>query len=117
MGRQAIKREFPLGNPVIDGKLYDPVTAAVVVTAGASIYGAVEAHKQGKRQERATKRSETAAATAQAEQEAFALEEKKVADTKLEEQRARILKGQQGRGGLLFGSELGTQDKKQTLGA
>ena len=68
-------------------------------------------------QEKATKRAENRAIEAQQEQEAVALEEQTASDKKLEEARARIVKGRQGRGGLLFGSELGTENLKTTLGA
>ena len=93
------------------------VTAATVA-AGATVSSAIEAKKAGKEQKAATKKAEATALAETKKQEALALSEKKKADTKLEEQRARILKGQTGKGGLLFGSELGVEDeaKKLTLG-
>ena len=95
-------------------------TVALVIGAAAAVGGVVISEEARKDAKAATARSEASAREAQAEQEAVALSEKKAADTKLEEQRARILKGQQGRGGLLFGSELGVTDEattKTTLGA
>lgn len=81
-----------------------------------AVYSATQARKSRKRQERATDKAEAQAEESQAEQEALANEEKKVADTKLEEQRSKILKGKQGRRSLLFGDELGVTDKNKTLG-
>ena len=50
----------------------------------------------------------------------IAAEEEAAAAEKLKEQQARLVRGRQGRGGLLFGSELGvqdgTEDKATTLG-
>lgn len=93
--------------------------ASLVVSAAAQTYTAVETKKAGKEQKEATKKAEATALAETKKQEALALSEKKKADTKLEEQRARILKGQTNKGGLLFGSELGVDDetKKTTLGA
>ena len=95
------------------------LATAATLAAGATISSAVEARKAGKLQEHISKQTEAVAKANQKKQEALALKEKKAADTKLEEQRARILKGQTGKGGLLFGSELGVEDetKKTTLGA
>lgn len=95
-------------------------TVALVVGATAAVGGVAVSAKAASEQKKATARSEEEARKVQAEQEALALSEKKAADTKLEEQRTRILKGQQGRGGLLFGSELGVTDEdttKTALGA
>ena len=124
MDRQALKREFPLGIYTKSyRRLYDPITAIATTVAGAAtVAGAVEAKKSGKEQKEATKRAEATALAATKKQEKLALAEKKAADTKLEEQRARILKGQTRKGGLLFGSELGVANnedfvKKTTLGA
>ena len=117
MDRQAIKRDFPLGmENTKRGVYYDPVTAAIVVGATATTYQAVESRKSRKEQAAANTRAEEQARAAQAEQESLAQEEQRAADIKLEEQRARILKGQKGRGSLLFGSELGTEEKATTLG-
>lgn len=95
------------------------LASAAAIGAGAAVTGAVEAKKGRKAQAAANAKSEAAALAATKEQEALALTEKKKADTKLEQQRARILKGQTGRGGLLFGEETGVTDttRKQTLGA
>ena len=74
-----------------------------------------------KAQEAAAAKAEAAAKAAQQQQQQLAAEEAAAADLKLEEQRARILKGKQGRGGLLFGGELGVSGddttKAKTLGA
>jgi ribosomal protein L9 len=92
---------------------------SAAVGAGVAVKGAIDAKKARKEQAAANEKSEAAALAATKEQEALALAEKKKADTKLEQQRARILKGQTGRGGLLFGEETGVTDttRKQTLGA
>ena len=95
------------------------LAAAAVVTAVAATYSAYQAEEGRKDTKAANKRTEARAVEAQQEQEALAEVEQQEADVKLEEQRARILKGQKGRGGLLFGSELGVTDEttKTTLGA
>lgn len=95
-------------------------TAAYVVMAAAAAYGAHESRESRKDQEKAIKKSEAVAEEALEEQEDLAKKEKKEADAQLEKARARMIKSQQGRGGLLFGSETGTEDTttstQQTLG-
>ena len=95
------------------------LAVASLIGAATGAAGAVQARKGRKAQAAANEKSEAAALAATKEQEALALTEKKKADTKLEQQRARILKGQTGRGGLLFSEETGVTDttRKQTLGA
>ena len=65
-------------------------------------------------------KAEAAAKKAQDEQAALAASEEATAAEKLKDQQARLVRGRQGRGGLLFGSELGTEDsttnKASTLG-
>lgn len=97
------------------------VTAALVVTAGAAAYSAVEAKKARKDQASANAKAEKRAQEAQDAQAELAAEEEATAAEKLKDQQARLVRGRQGRGGLLFGSELGVQDgtddaKASTLG-
>lgn len=117
MCRQAIKREFPIGNTEQDGRLYDPITAAVVVMSAATVASGVTSYRAGEEAKKQASRAEKKAATAQAEQEKMAIADKKASDLALKEQQQKMVKGTSGRTGLLFGSELGTEDKKQTLGA
>lgn len=92
------------------------ITAAMVIMGTATVYSADQSRKSRKDAKDNMDRIEKRASESQAEQEALANEEKKVADTKLEEQRSKILKGKQGRRSLLFGDELGVTDKNKTLG-
>lgn len=101
-----------MGGAVVGWIIGNLATSAAVVGAGAAAYGAKASHDARKAQAQANKKAEKAAIEAQAQQEALAAEEQATADLKLEEQRARIVKGKQGRRGLLFGSELGVEDGK-----
>lgn len=95
-------------------------TIALATVAAASAYSAYSAHEGRKDQEAATNRAEAQAKAAQDEQAALAAKEEKASASSLKDQQARLLKGSRGRSGLLFGSELGTEDTtntKQTLGA
>lgn len=93
------------------------ITAAVVLTAGAATYNASESRNARKDQQAANAKAEKRAVEAQEELAALAVAEKETADMKIEEQRARMLKGKRGRSGLLFGNELGVQPAKtKTLG-
>lgn len=92
-------------------------TIALVVGAAAAVGGAYTAYAAGEDQKDANAKAEAAARKAQDEQAALAAEEEKAAALKLKDQQARLVRGKQGRGGLLFGSELGVQDDKaSTLG-
>ncbi len=96
------------------------VTIAAVTVAAASVYSAYETREARKDQEDANAKAEAAAKKVQDEQAALAAEEEAAAAEALKEQQARLIRGRQGRGGLLFGSELGTEDstdnKASTLG-
>ena len=93
-------------------------TIALVTAATAAVAGAGIAYQAGEEQKKANEKAEDRAEAAQAEQEALALQEKKAADLNLKESQQRLMKGTSGRSGLLFGSEPGVDDTKQTtLGA
>jgi len=93
-------------------------TIALGVAAGASVFAAYESEKARVEQVKASKKGRRSARSAQAEQTELAQKEEIAANKKLKEQQARLLKGTQGRSGLLFGTEKGTeQPLKQTLGA
>lgn len=87
------------------------LVAAAVVSAGATAYGAIEQKKGLKEQ---------AAAQREAAEKQRKLQEEQAAQAAKEAADARAaLKAQQdakrgGRGGLLFGSELGVTDESQT---
>ena len=93
-------------------------TIALVIGAAAAVGGAYTSYEAGKDQKDANEKAQRAAQAAQAEQAALAADEEKAAALKLKDQQARLVRGKQGRGGLLFGSELGVQDddKASTLG-
>jgi hypothetical protein len=93
------------------------IVAAAVVGAVAAGYTAYESHQAGKEQKKQAERAEFSAREAQAKQEKIAIADKKASDLALKEQQQKMMKGTSGRTGLLFGSELGTEDKKTTLGA
>jgi len=84
------------------------------LTAAAGVAGAVTSYKAGEAQEDALKKQQKEAEKAQAKQEALAIKEKKASDLQLKEGQQRLLKGATGRGGLLYGSELGTGDAQAT---
>lgn len=93
------------------------MAVAAVVSAAAATYGAVQSSKQAKEMKSNNAKTEEAARKAQAGTAAIAQKEKEASDKALQEGQQRILKTTSGRTGLLFGSELGTQDTaKTTLG-
>ena len=89
-------------------------TTALVIAAIAGVASAGVSYQAGEDQKKANDEARRNAEAAQAEQAALAAEEEKAAALKLKDQQARLVRGKQGRGGLLFGSELGVQDDKAT---
>ncbi len=92
--------------------------AVLALTAASTAYSASEARKSRESQAAAQAKAEAEARRVQEEQAALASEEEAAAAEKLKEQQARLIRGRKGRGGLLFGSELGVEetDKAATLG-
>jgi len=85
------------------------------ITAALGGVAAFSSYKAGKEQKKALEAQEEEARLAQEEQEALALKEEKAAALKVKEGQKRLIKGAS-RGGLLYGSELGVEEKTQALG-
>jgi len=115
-----MKMLFDIGNPCEQRIACDPVTALVVsaVAGGAQAY---TSYKSAKSQKKAYQAQEAAAKSEQEKQRKFAEEQKKAEAEKLRQANARLLKGRTNKGGLLFGSEVGTDQGQpqttSTLGA
>ena len=102
------------------------LVAAAVVSAGATAYGAIEQKKGLKEQAASQREAAEKQRKLQEEQAAQAAKEKAEAEAKLQAEQAQAAKAldakRGGRGGLLFGSELGVTDEsgqtttKSTLG-
>lgn len=96
--------------------------AAAVVSAGATAYSVTEQQKARKDQAAAQAKAEAEAKRVQDEQAAFAAKEKADAEAALAAEQQSAAKKRSGRGGLLFGGELGVQpttedeNKRTTLG-
>ena len=93
----------------------DPVSAALVVSAVAGAAGTVQSIRSAKDQKKAMADAEAKAAKEAEKQRLEADKLRQSEAQKMQEQTKRLLTGQRG-GGLLFGTEAGTQGTSNTLG-